>query len=585
MNIITGTKDRPQDKLPTEILEQILQYLPQGQIPFCMRVSRLFHRLAQPFLDSEYKLTLYPPSRPPPIKTHIRTINVMPSFGMHQVCQFILGVEAPPLSARNPDLQSFCPRLRTLSVQIHAAITPEIYDLLSYLPRLTRLELESQSIEIDVPLLLILLPNLLHLALYHCHYLGWTGLSTDQTQRPCLNGLTHLAARSFPLRSLAHGFQLFETVDPILMLSMLPQLQELDVTSRHFFRSVYETHFYNPVEYARALHHFCPLIERYSVIDWLPLCLFLPRSVASAPIALSLAPTPRREIASPVFHPGLISSLSPSEMVPILPNLKNLRCSATLGDVRTEFYEPSSITLLASQDVLRLDRLAHLVRLDISLRTRPYTPDHKKDTPPEMARLGQTPIKGRDILRVLETCPSLKVLLARGRVVRFEEMLERAGLCREDTQQDDLPDKIMRWACRDHLETLSIGIVVSTSSVRCHRFVWSHLAQLARMKHLMLTWTSLFVTLTYGVDLTGHWAQLETFGVEMSPWPLANDETAFWMGQHWLKMKVYYVEMVNFVTLASHMGDCLQAGSKTHLPESEYVNITVKPARIFIPPW
>lgn len=246
MNIITSAKGCPQDKLPTEILEQILQYLPQGQIPFCLRVSRLFHRLAQPFLDSEYIWSLYPPSRPPPIKTHISTINVIPSLGMYQVYQLILGVDAPP-AAKNLHLQPSCPRLRALSVQSDVAI-PGIYDLLSYLPRLTRLELEFERgspVEMDVPLLLTLLPKLIRLALYHCKYLGWTGLSTDQTERLCLNGLTRLAARSFPLRSLALGFQLFQTVDPILRLSMLPQLQELHVASRHTFRYGYETHFYD----------------------------------------------------------------------------------------------------------------------------------------------------------------------------------------------------------------------------------------------------------------------------------------------------------------------------------------------------
>ncbi|KAF9384120.1 hypothetical protein CPB97_005913, partial [Podila verticillata] len=246
-------------------------------------------------------------------------------------------------------------------------------------------------------------------------------------------------------------------------------------------------------------------------------------------------------------------------MVPILPNLKNLRCSATLSDMKAAIYEASSTTLLASQDVCQLDRLAHLNRLDISLKMKPYRSYRNEDTPMEMARLGQAPIKGRDILWVLKTCPNLKVLLA-GRMVSFEEMLECAGLCMKDMHRDDLADKIMPWECRDHLETLSIGIAVSTSSVRCHRFVWSHLAQLARMKHLMLTMTMLFVALTHGVDLTGHWARLETFGVEMSPWPLANDETAFWMGKHWLEMKVYYVEAANFTTLASQMGHRLQAG-------------------------
>ncbi|KAG0025609.1 hypothetical protein BGZ81_007012 [Podila clonocystis] len=540
-------------------------------------------------LDSEYYLTLYPPSRPPPIKQHIRVIHVMSSLSMDQVYRFILGVDVPSPATKNPALESLCPRLWALSVQSHVAVAPGIYNLLSYMPRLTRLELEftgGYSAEIDLPLLLTLLPNLHHLALYRCVYLDWTGLSIHQPERACLNGLTHLAARSFPLRSLAHEFQLFQMVDPVLMLSMLPDLQELNVGSRRFFRNSYEKYYYDPVVYARALQKFCPLIERYTIIDWLPQCLFLPRSLASTPITLSLAPTPRPEIASPVFLPGSISSLPSLEIVPVLPNVKSLRCAAALSDIRAAIYDTSSVSLIASQDLRHLSQMVHLVRLDISLLTRPYRPD-LNDVPQEMARLGQTPVTGLEILQVLESCPNLRTLLARGRVIRLEEMLERAGLDVHDMHKD--LEQITPWACRDHLETLSIGISVSTSSVNCHRFVWGHLAQLVRMKHLMLNATTLFVALTHGVDLTRHWMRLETFGIEMSPWPFANDETAFWMGQHWERMKVYYVEKANCGTLAYQMEARLKAGAGTHLPKSDSADPSLKPALKpflqYIPPW
>ncbi|KAF9309757.1 hypothetical protein BG003_009369 [Podila horticola] len=585
MTINTNTKGCPQNKLPTEVLEQILQYLPRGEIPSCMRVSRQFQLLAHPFLDREFYFTFYPPSRPPPIKQHIRTIHVMSSLSMNRVYQFILGVDVLSPATKNPVLESLCPRLRALSVQSPVALAPGFYDLLSYMPRLTRLELEftgGHSAEVDLPLLLTLLPNLLHLALARCVYREWTGLSTNQTERPCLNGLTHLAARSFPLRFLAHRFELFQTVDPVLMLSMLPDLRELSVGSRRFFRNSYENHFYDPIEYARALQKFCPHIERYNIIDWLPQCLFLPRFVASTPITLSLTPTPRPEIASPVFLPGSISSLSSADIVPVLPKLKNLRCAAALNDIKAAISDSSSVSLIASQDLCHLDQLAHLVRLDISLLTRPLQPD-LKDVPQEMARLGQTPVTGRDILQVLESCPNLKTLLARGRVIRFEEMLERVGLEMDDMHKGE--EQIAQWACRDHLETLSIGISVSTCSAKCHRFVWAHLAQLVQMKHLMLTTTTLFVALTHGLDLTGHWTRLETFGIEVSPWPFADDETAFWMGKHWERMNVYYLEKANYGTLTRQMEARLQAGAVTRLQQPSSVNLALQPAHQYIPPW
>ncbi|KAG0090702.1 hypothetical protein BGZ93_009196 [Podila epicladia] len=362
---------------------------------------------------------------------------------------------------------------------------------------------------------------------------------------------------------------------------MLPELQELSVRSRRYFRNSYEHDFYDPVEYARALQKFCPQIERYTIIDWLPHCLFLPHSVASTPITLSLVPTPRPEIASPVFLPGSISSLPSSEIVPVLPNLKNLRCAAALRDIRDGVDDSFSVALIASQDLHRLDQLAQLVRLDISLLQRPNRPD-LKDVPQEMARLGQTPVKSRDILRVLETCPNLRVLLARGRVIRFDDMLECAGLDLDAIYQGT--DKIMQWACQG-LETLSIGISISTSNAKCHRFVWSQLAQLVQMKHLMLTATTLFVALTHGLDSTTNWTRLETFGIEMSPWPFADDETAFWMGKHWLSMKAYYLERPNYGTLAYEMKACLKAGAATHLQQADRVGVGLKPTCEYFPPW
>ncbi|KAG0359872.1 hypothetical protein BG005_011929 [Podila minutissima] len=400
---------------------------------------------------------------------------------------------------------------------------------------------------------------------------------------PIKQHILTIHVKKFQTMNLVYRFILgVDTVDPVLMLSMLPDLQELSVGSRRYFQNSYEYNFYDPVEYARALQKFCPRIERYTIIDWLPHCLFLPRSVASTPITLSLAPTPRREIASPVFLPGSISSLSSSEIVPVLPNLKNLRCAAALSDIRDATYDSFSVALIAAQDLHRLDQLTHLVRLDISLLTRPNRTD-LKDVPQEMARLGQTPVTSRDILQVLETCPNLRVLLARGRVIRFDDMLECAGLDLDDIYQGT--DKILQWACRDHLETLSIGISVSTSNAKCHHFVWSQLAQLVQMKHLMLTATTLFAALSHGLDSTRHWTRLETFGIEMSPWPFADDETAFWMGQHWERMKAYYVERANYGTLAYQMEARLKAGAATHLKQAGSVGIALKSTFEYNPPW
>ncbi|KAF9283288.1 hypothetical protein BGZ74_001949 [Mortierella antarctica] len=404
---------------------------------------------------------------------------------------------------------------------------------------------------------------------------------------PIKQHILTIHVKKFQTMNLVYRFILgVDTVDPVLMLSMLPDLQELSIGSRRHFRNSYEYDFYDPVEYARALQKFCPRIERYTIVDWLPHCLFLPRSVASTPITLSLAPTPRREIASPVFLPGSISSLSSSEIVPVLPNLKNLRCAAALSDIRDATHDSFSIALIAAliaaQDLHRLDQLTHLVRLDISLLTRPNRTD-LKDVPQEMARLGQTPVTSRDILQVLETCPNLRVLLARGRVIRFDDMLECAGLDLDDIYQGT--DKILQWACRDHLETLSIGISISTSNAKCHRFVWSQLAQLVQMKHLMLTATTLFAALSHGLDSTRHWTRLETFGIEMSPWPFADDETAFWMGQHWERMKAYYVERANYGTLAYQMEARLKAGAATQLQQAGSVGLALKSTFEYNPPW
>ncbi|KAF9429798.1 hypothetical protein BGZ94_009414 [Podila epigama] len=403
--------------LPPEVIEQILGHLYQFDQLRCMHVCRLWKQLLEPLAFREYDLSLHPTTQPPPLKHHIRALTVRKSVeDMDAIPRFLFNADVDAFTPQYPTPILLCPKLDSLEIQPQQPFNQSFIRLVSLLPQLTRLTLSAVSKYLDLADLVLLFtaaPNLLYLDLRIDRITD----SSDMSATPmtvsagtATHAHVNLDVRPFPLQSFTLQVRLFKLVNPALLLPMLPHLRDLKILSDILpALNLYESLFYDPLNFAKTVHQFCPNIERYSIINWVPHCLFLPASIAST----------TGHVSSTLLLPGSIENVYSSEVVPVIPNLKRLILSdSSLVPLGPE----SGSAMMSAQDLNNIHRFKDLVHLNIS-QLRGVIQETAR-----LSRLGQQGVSGCDILRVLETCPKLQVFRAEGRLIRYDDLVSRARL-------------------------------------------------------------------------------------------------------------------------------------------------------------
>ncbi|GJJ77738.1 hypothetical protein EMPS_10097 [Entomortierella parvispora] len=485
---------------------------------------------------------------------------------------------------------------------------PRFYEFLSKVPSLTRLELQFTEVHvapaffnqppplgmaaeaalltgfetaaqevIDLWTLLDILPNLEHLNLMGCRYVPRaepamavdnhaasssttitgpnaatepSAATSNGALSPKIRNSTrqNMPRKVYRLKSFHFSQMLFASVDPVLLLSQLPDLDELGVHSSRYFRHVVAHTFYDPVIFARALRLHCPKITHLVVEDWLPICLVLPATASSTLPATALAqevlsvgattviPTPPEPPALPVDVTAAqpISVISPDylhddldlvdyngedSLEPILPLLTTLEC-------------PRGI--FTAEDFEQCYRLQHLVEIDVSDsrdadRVLPFVINRWRDRP-------QTRIQSHHLQAVLERCSKLKDFRATHRAIRFEDMVldqeeenddaEHSRLVLGEGQQEL---KTRPWACEATLEYLSIGFILPSADKYAHRAVWSQLGRLQRIEDLSLVLTNLIPSLDHGMTSLSLLPRLKRYSVARTCWGFPEKEAALWI--------------------------------------------------------
>ncbi|KAF9177687.1 hypothetical protein BGZ50_008449, partial [Haplosporangium sp. Z 11] len=408
------------EKLPLEILDRIFLCLPIDDVYRCLTVSKYWYSMAiarlycyfsDSYLSQEGYFKRFKHHR-----THIRRIswNSIPPIGHHfqEICDLVLlepgdvgeSVETKASIASGVVESSRRSTVKTMFFEgriMHDTV-PSFYDFLSWIPSLTRLEMSFTVIymlptvttpnnvstsntdceRIQLWTLLDNMPQLQHLSLIGCVYEPWPEDRRQGSAPP---------ESVYNLKTFRHSYELLEAIDPQVLLPRLPYLEDLSIVSSIHFRHSIAASFYDPVAFAQTLQASCPRIRWLSVINWLPLCLFLP------PLEINI------DLDAGTESP-LTQQTGP---LPVLPCLTSIECTGE--------------SILSAEDFNHFYRLQHLVYLDISVR-RTYVQRW-----PEGNTFGDrsiTNIQSRDIQQLLEACSNLKVFLAVGRHIHVQDMLQ-----------------------------------------------------------------------------------------------------------------------------------------------------------------
>ncbi|KAF8932023.1 hypothetical protein EDD21DRAFT_378385 [Dissophora ornata] len=193
-------------------------------------------------------------------------------------------------------------------------------------------------------------------------------------------------------------------------------------------------------------------------------------------------------------------------------------------------------------------------------------------------------ITNKDMQRILESCPNLKTLVARGRYIDVKDMAPLSAFTKNGlpssssppvmSKHNDVEEKVAAegqgnnsrpWACTRMLDRLVVGITAETDDPSEHRKVWTQLGELTRLTALELYETNLIPKLSHGFgemkDLKRiyaftieHWSMPGKAGISMGASGeesqqegesqgetemaarMMDSDTVEWMAVHWARL-------------------------------------------------
>ncbi|KAF9352570.1 hypothetical protein BGX26_009655 [Mortierella sp. AD094] len=218
-----------------------------------------------------------------------------------------------------------------------------------------------------------------------------------------------------------------------------------------------------------------------------------------------------------------------------------------------------------------------LTTLDISGSGRPNPVIEGSEVPiPE--------ITSRDLQFILEECPKLVALVARGRTLLVKDMAPLGAVVNTDscsasaTQPSSNQPEIRPkpWACSETLRRLVIGMEAETDDIGEHTKAWAQLGKLRHILALELYRTNLIPRLSHGIEALSSMKSMYTFIVEhwtqakpSSPSPddsleneteqekkpvmMLDSETVAWMARNWTGLTSLRLDMGNVAELEDEM--------------------------------
>ncbi|KAF9584952.1 hypothetical protein BGW38_004519 [Lunasporangiospora selenospora] len=473
---------------------------------------------------------------------------------------------------------------------------PSLYEFLPRVASLTRLEISfvkpfsnleqipATDVEhLQLKTILDSLPNLQHLSLLGFQFQQWptspeeqeselvrkcagfdhlnthsqkaiaNSIATTAVVSPAVAGQSlgvykheYIPRESYKLKSLRHDDTLLHGVSIEALLSRLPNLEQIYVTTPSGTSSGHGARM-DPLQYTRILQRNCPKIKDFKASGPWRICLFVPKLIPARQeghITASTTKTwgkmstyygpsgvPIEPLNTWAGYKDLVEKEDDSiyPEVPALPLLECLEC-------------PGNDTL-SSEDVGQFHRFKNLVEIDIS-RLSSYT---LRETLPYRHT---TPITGKDVQRILEDIPRLRVLTASGFVISWEDIESDDGEEDEISQvaSSDRPVKvarIRRWSCEKTLEALSIGFRLPSCSIRQNRAIWEQIGRCKRLEFLGLYGSSLVMSLEHGVDAILELQRLEEIRNWNSLFPFPNLPALEALATRCRALKSIRIETVN----------------------------------------
>ncbi|KAF8977252.1 hypothetical protein BGZ46_007541 [Entomortierella lignicola] len=207
------------------------------------------------------------------------------------------------------------------------------------------------------------------------------------------------------------------------------------------------------------------------------------------------------------------------------------------------------------------------------------------------AAIADTPdleVNSRDLQFILEECPNLVALVARGRVLHVKDMATWNAAVSEDpcsssesSTNNSTETKSRPWACSKTLERLVIGIKAESDDPIEHKNAWIQLGQLHRINALELSETNLIPRISHGIgalsDLNlmtqftiDRWTQIRTsssstedtqgdqLGEKEKSALMLDSETVGLMARNWVSLRTLRLDIGNDIELEKEMMSYVQ---------------------------